>query len=129
MSHLIAHVGKRCTGLNKQTPEGVSQVMKANLPQSSCLLYILLKNAVRAYLGIEGQEERLAEGVARKHYAKAQTWKKQLGSFGHRFRLNEDDRWLRSSGDQARDDHGHSRSGRTRRHILRYGSSLRPVRE
>ena len=54
---------------------------------------------------------------------------KQPGSFGYRARLHGNELWLRSAWRQAGDDLTAPGGRRTRRHILRYRRSLRPVHE
>jgi hypothetical protein len=61
--------------------------------------------------------------------AKAQTWKKQSGSLGHRAGLHGNEFFLRAAQGQAGDDRPASGGRGTRRHVLRHRRSLRPVHQ
>ena len=72
---------------------------------------------------------RISQRRRRRNNAEAQTWKKQLGSFGPRPRLHGNELFLRPARRQAGDDLSSSDGRGTRHHILRHGRGLRSVHE
>src|SRR5713226_5779805 len=61
--------------------------------------------------------------------AKAQTWKQQSGSLGHRARLHGTELWLRSGGRSTDGNLADPVGRRAWRYIFRHRRSLRPVHQ